>query len=201
MQYLNLFDKHIKTVIMRKINLIIALIIFLLIPSSLFPQDHNLEFNVLAGATAVDIEEAIGEEIEDWSVFNLGILATAAKSVNENMDAGLELGFQQLYYYEYIYDYPAQVGYSSRWEYGNASTIHLGAVFNFHSTGAYFKTGGNIRVFTDGSGVTLGLLTGGGFKINVSDKVYIPLGLRLDVVFGNATPIGLTLDTGVNIAL
>ena len=57
--------------------------------------------------------------------------------------------------------------------------------------------GAAVHIFNDGSGTVVGLLAATGADLTISDKLKIPLALRIEPVFGNATPFAVSIVTGL----
>ncbi len=44
----------------------------------------------------------------------------------------------------------------------------------------------------------LGLTLGGGYEVEVGDRLVVPLGFRVEPVFGNAVPISCSCHSGIH---
>ena len=65
----------------------------------------------------------------------------------------------------------------------------------------YVMTGASIHTFFNGTGTTVGIPLGAGHTIAVNDRFSIPLEFRVDIVFGDAVPIGIGGGAGVQFKL
>lgn len=163
-----------------------------------FSRDYNFTINAYLGGTIVDVAEAIGYEMEEWDNFSFGISATGTKNIDDDFSIGGEVGFHRLYYYEYIYDYPSQVGYDNYSIWGTISTVYLGPVAELLNDKRYLQGGLNLHIFTDGSGISPGILLGGGFRFELDNDMVIPIGGRIEIIFGSATPVSINLVSGIS---
>ena len=65
----------------------------------------------------------------------------------------------------------------------------------------YVQAGPAVHIFNDGSGTVLGLVLGGGYELELGDNFVLPLGVRVEPVFGNAVPVSFLLHTGIRYIL
>lgn len=148
-----------------------------------------------AGYTMVDIENAINySPLEEWD--HIGIIIKAV--VEYEMKPGLmlvgEVGENRLYYWEYRWS----DGYYSGTRYRSEWTTNIGFSIKKMLGEAYYIQGGpNVHIFNDGSGTVLGLVLAAGKDLQVGDLFTVPLGVRVEPVFGNAVPVSLLLHTGI----
>ena len=169
----------------------ILLLLLILIATTCYTQ-VNLSLVTGFGATAVDVEKAIeSDQLEDWNTFSYSFILNGEKKVKDNLSLACEFGYQKLYYWEEYYLSTSGYRYY-RW--GDVATIILGGTGRLHvSEKASVFSGLNIRIFTDGSGVTPAIPIGGEYTVWSREKIEIPIGLRTDVVFGNAVPIAFNI--------
>lgn len=168
---------------------IVLLSAFLLIITDINAQKLEISVNARGGGTIVDVAEAMGYVMEDWNTWCYGGYIQGLYSPNNYVSFGIDLGYQQLYYYEYR-------NYYGYYNWGNIGTFHVGPVLKLEAFNLYGEGGVHLHIFYNG--VVPGIMLAGGYKIPVSDRLSIPLGLRGDVIFGSATPIAATLILGLS---
>ena len=162
-------------------------------------QFRSVGVIVGAGYTAVDVEKAINySPLEEWD--NIGIIfkAVAEYELKPELFVVGEFGENRLYYWEYRWS----DGYYSGTRYRSEWTTNLGISFKkvFNET-LYLQAGPAIHIFNDGSGTVLGLNLGGGYQLELSDRFVLPIGFRVEPVFGNAVPISFLVHTGIRYVL
>jgi hypothetical protein len=179
---------------MKRFTIILAIA---LLTRTVGSQQVSLNLQNSIGYTIVDVEKAWETELDDWGQFSYQLVVQGLYNKDNGFAIGAETGFQRLYYWEERY-YVYVPDPSPRWRWGTIWTWHLGAVLEKQfENNFYVQSGANIRVFMDGSGVTPGILASGGYQFSLSDSFKIPVGLRIDIVFGSATPIPVTLGIGL----
>jgi hypothetical protein len=181
---------------MKKIAIIVAgLLCFSLVNA----QFRSVGVVVGAGYTAVNVEKAVDySPLEEWD--NIGIIfkAVAEYELRPGLMLVGEFGENRLYYWEYRWSdgYYSGIRYRSEW------TTNIGVSFKkMFNEVFYVQAGPGVHIFNDGSGTVLGLLLGAGYEISVGDRLVVPLGLRVEPVFGNAVPISILLNTGIRYIL
>lgn len=148
-----------------------------------------------AGITIVDIENAIDySPLEEWD--NIGVIFKAV--VEYELRSGLmlvgEVGENRLYYWEYRWS----DGYYSGTRYRSEWTTNIGfSIKKMLGESYYIQGGPNVHIFNDGSGTVLGLVLAAGYELQAGDLFTVPLGIRVEPVFGNAIPVSLLLHTGI----
>ena len=148
-----------------------------------------------AGITIVDVEKAIQTyNLSDWD--NIGVIVKAAGEyeLKPGLFAVGELGANRLYYWEYPYSdgFNSYVRWRSEW------TYNLGISFKkMLTTELFLQAGPAVHIFEDGSGTVLGLLLTLGYDLSVTENIKIPIGARIEPVFGNAIPTSILLNSGV----
>ncbi|MBN2610067.1 MAG: hypothetical protein JXB00_00775 [Bacteroidales bacterium] len=172
---------------------VIKSFIILLITAKGYSQQVEVGVSAFAGFTMVDVESAMEKVLTDWDQFCYGGVFYGFYNYRENLAIGFEAGFQRLYYWEEYYDY----GWGGYYRWGDINTIHFGPVAELGKNNLYLQGGLNIRIFTNGSGISPGLLIGGGYKFALSDRIILPVGFRTDVIFGSATPVAFNLSVGI----
>jgi hypothetical protein len=108
---------------------------------------------------------------------------------SETLSFGPEIGVSRLYFWEERY---IPNGLSPRYRWETVWTWFAGGLVRL-DLGAdnYVMTGASIHTFFNGTGTTVGIPLGAGHTIAVNDRVSIPLEFRVDIVFGDAVPIGI----------
>jgi len=152
-----------------------------------------------AGYTLVDIENAIDwSPLEEWD--NIGVVF---KAVGEyELKPGLllvgEFGENRLYYWEYRWT----DGYYSGTRYRSEWTTNIGFSFKkYIGDSFYLQAGPGVHIFNDGSGTVLGVLAGAGYEVDVGDRFKVPLGIRIEPVFGSAIPVSFLFHSGIRYIL
>ena len=180
---------------MKRIIILIPMLLWFAIS---FAQSFKLQSQAGFGATMVNVKKVIGDQLSNYNTYSYEFLLQGLlKSKHDKFRWMPEIGIQRLYYWEEEY-FAFTPDPSPRWRSGTIWTVHGGLgierpIYNY----GYFQTGANVRYFLDGSGIAPGLMAGVGLKYHVSAKIEIPLGVRLDVVFGNATPSSFCVCTGL----
>ena len=151
-----------------------------------------------AGITIVDVAEAIEwDDMEDWNTVAYIVKAEGEYQLTEGLNLGAELGINRLYYWEYRWSDGTYSGY--RW--GTESTTCLGVhLVKYFGESFYLKGGAGLHFFWSG-GTVPGLLASAGYAINLGGQLQLPLELRIEPVFGNATPVQVLLGVGIRYRL
>ena len=143
----------------------------------------------------MDVAEAVQTpNLSDWD--NLGIIIKAFGEYQLKPDIFVvgELGSNRLYYWEYPYSY----GFGTYYRWRSEWTYNLGiSLKKMIGEGVFVQAGPAIHIFEDGSGTVLGLLGAVGYNLSVTDKIKVPIGIRVEPVFGNAVPISILVHTGL----
>lgn len=155
------------------------------------------------GYTIVDVPEAMGlpeytaangHGLDDWDNVNMNFFGQFLFNSSKNFAWGIEAGANRLYYWEEKENQSSGTPY---WYYGTIWTYHVGPVFRWElSNQLYFYTGADLHIFSNDSGATGGVKGAVGYEIPLSKSVSIPLEFRVDAIFGDATPIGVSGGAG-----
>lgn len=170
-------------------KIILLVSFFLLSVMDSNAQKVEVSFNARGGGTIVDVAEAMGYAQEDWSTWCYGGYIQGLYAPIPYLSFGLDLGYQVLYYYDYR-DY---YGY---WYWGNIGTLHVGPTLQLQAFNFYGQGGVHLHVFHNGA--VPGIMAAGGYKINITKNFSIPIGIRGDIIFGDAVPIAVTLTLGLS---
>ena len=156
---------------------------------------HDLNGFLGAGYTAVNLAEAAGRpegELEQWDQFHYQIALQYAPFQLGRGALGLEVAYQQLYYYYYESPFGSQVARGENY----AETTSLQVFFQGAlGTKAFYQLGVGPHLFDDG--VALGVFGAAGLRILITDKMSLPVGLRTDFVTGDGLPTPIKLVLGV----
>jgi hypothetical protein len=182
--------------VMKKITLALAVLFCVTLSHAQF---RSVGLIVGAGYTAVDVEKAVDySPLEQWD--NIGIIFKAVAEYELRPELMLvgEFGENRLYYWEYRWSdgYYYGTRYRSEW------TTNIGISFKkIINTNLYLQAGPSIHIFNDGTGTVLGLNLGGGYQVELSDRLVLPIGFRVEPVFGNAVPVSFLAHTGLRYIL
>jgi len=177
---------------MKRFGFILIGLIYISLASAQFRS-----FGLVTGAgyTAVDIEEAIGwSPLEEWDNIGIIIKAVVEYEMKPTLFLVGEIGENRLYYWEYRYS----DGYNSVTRWRSEWTTNIVISFRkLMGEALYLQAGPGLHIFNDGSGTVLGFLLGAGYDLEISDRITIPLGIRIEPVFGNAIPVSFLLNSGI----
>ncbi|MDH4196005.1 MAG: SH3 domain-containing protein [Candidatus Aminicenantes bacterium] len=164
------------------------------------PAKKKFEFSLLGGAglTAVDVAKDLEieeEYLEDWDKFHWRIAAQAIYRLKPNLGVGLEVGFQSLYYFYYIYPYTE--GQDAYRENTVTATTVSGLVDI--RLGRYFfaQALAGVAMYEDSTLFSVGGALGGEFPINA--YLAVPVMARVDFVPGGPSPAALVVGLKVKI--
>jgi hypothetical protein len=151
-----------------------------------------------AGATIVDVAKAIEyDDLEEWDTWAVIIKAEGEYMLSEGLALGAEAGVDRLYYWEYRWSDGTYSG--TRW--GTEWTSNLGVhVIKYLGENFFLKGGAGLHFFFSG-GTVAGLLASAGYTVPLTDHLQLPVELRIEPVFGNATPILVVLGVGIRYKL
>jgi hypothetical protein len=150
-------------------------------------------FGIIAGGggTVVNVDKVVYPDIlSDWNTWGMVVKGFAEYKIGQGNALGLEIGTNRLYYWEY-----QAAGYS--W-YNWRNEWTTNAVFYFSKTLGnqfYLQSGAGIHIFHNGT--VIGILAGAGRSFLVTDNISVPIFLRVEPIFGTATPIAVNIGTGL----
>jgi len=152
-----------------------------------------------AGYTIVDIENAIDySPLEEWDNIGIIIKAVAEYELKPELFLVGELGENRLYYWEYRWS----DGYYSGTRWRAEWTTNLGvSIKKMMNESLFLQAGPAIHIFNDGSGTVLGLLLAAGYEMPIGTLFTLPLGLRVEPVFGSGIPVSVLAYTGLRYKL
>lgn len=162
-------------------------------------QFRSFGLVVGGGYTLVDIEEAVQTyNLTDWDHLGLILKASGEYELKPDLRLVGEAGANRLYYWEYYWSDGYYSG--SRWR--SEWTYNIGLSFKKQVGDALFlQAGPGVHIFADGSGTVLGVLLAVGYDLNITDQIKVPIGFRVEPVFGSAVPTSLLIHTGIRYEL
>lgn len=156
----------------------------------------DLGFSLGGGFTAVNFENASGysdEYLEDWGQGHFKATLYALVPLASKFKAGIEIGYNDLYWWYYRIPYgPSPVYRSAEW-----STLSVLAVMEKDLPGIFFTQAGAGVHFFDGD-PALSLTAAFGIKPRIKN-FGIPVCLRIDPIFGAGFPIAIALGAGLEL--
>ncbi len=169
---------------------IFAALIFFICISLSNAQFKSVGLVAGAGITAIDVQNTLEYALSNWNNYSFVIKGYVEYELKGGSLIGGELGTNRLYYWEY--PVPGYSWYNWRTEWTTNLVIYFSKYFNDKF---FIKTGAGLHIFHDGT--VPGLLIGAGYALSISDNFVIPLGLRIEPIFGTATPIAINLASGI----
>ena len=164
-------------------------------------SQSSIEFTLGLGTTIIDIEKLVeidentGTVALDWGTTNVGISGQYFISTSEKIAFGGELMYHSLYWYSVRVPYVPNPIYR---EY-SISTLRITPLIRFGGTNAFnFDLGPELN-FSDG--VSIGVLASANYNLAVSDKIDIPLKLRLDIMNKIVIYTPVSINVGVRIKM
>jgi hypothetical protein len=159
----------------------------------------EIGFTLYPGYSAVNFEKALGysdDYMDDWDQFYYSVSLKGFLTSDKPFHYGAEIGWQRLYYAYYIVPYVPSPLYREF----NISTISFMALARYSANQRFFILAGpGFHLFNDG--VALAVLIEPGYLIRLGENMKIPVSFRLNPVFGDGTPITISLGVGVNYTL
>jgi len=162
---------------------------------------QSFEFTIGAGVTAIDVEQLVekdeiaGTTAEEWEVFNYGISGQYFLASRGSLMFGAELMYQYLYYYRV--NVPFGEVDIFREYFVNAIKITPIVRFGINDSFA-FDLGPEFN-FMDG--LSLGLLVSANYYIPISDKIDIPIKVRVDIINDIVITVPISLNVGMRIKM
>jgi len=175
-----------------KRNCLLPVILVLSTISFSKAQDLYAGVNSGIGVNLLDVEKSEGGALSDWNKFSWIGNVEGLVLFPSGYILGAELNIQRLYSYSRFYS-PGNYYIN-----GNVWTFHAGAIAGIALTDQLFiKTGANLRIYSDGSGVAPGFMASVDYAIPLMENFSLPIGLRTDLIFANATTFSLNAMIGV----
>ena len=174
---------------------ILTIIVFSTFIATCTAQISSVGLLIGGGYTAVDVQKVVEPNtLSDWNNYGLIFKGFAEYRLSENKFLGMEIGRNRLYYWEY--QAPGYSWYDWRTEWTTNAVAYVSSRMgeNF-----FIQAGAGIHFFY--SGTVFGLLASAGTSFPVSKNIRIPVMIRVEPIFGSATPIALNLATGIKFNL
>ena len=176
------------------------ILIFLLFSCGIFAQKGiEISLSAYAGYTAVNFEKALGysdEDMEDWDQFYYSVSLKGFLTSDKPLHFGAEIAWQRLYYAYYIVPY----GPSPVYREFNVATTSVMALVRYSAENKFFAlAGAGIHFFEDG--VAPAIFIEPGYMISIGEKLKIPVSIRINPIFGDGTPIPVSVGVGLNYRL
>ena len=176
---------------MRK-NYLLLLILTLLVLPSAYGQELYGTVNSGIGINILNVEKSEGGPLNDWNKFSWIGNVEGLVLLNSGYLIGAEVNIHRLYSYS---RFNTLGNYYTK---GNIWTYHVGAIVGIASSDNLFvKAGGNLRIFSDGSGVAPGLMAAFDYSFPLLDNFSLPVGLRSDLLFGTAISLSFNATVGI----
>jgi hypothetical protein len=159
------------------------------------------------GYNFVDLEEATGtpefskklpvdqRQLVDWDRFFYNGEVQVLFSINDNLDAGIAVGFNRLYYWEERYRNLFDTRF--QFDYGTIWTFEVSALANYYFDQWFVQGALGLHNFQGEGAQTAGLSGGVGREMAITDKFSIPIIIKHDLVFGDGLTHGLNAGLGV----
>lgn len=188
--------KELTLILPKRITGLMILFFLLSNPAYIHAQKGiQLGVSVYPGFTLVNFEKALGYEDDhmiDWDQFYYSISIKAFLTSEKKSQFGAEISRQRLYYAYYGIPYPPLTAYREF----DVSTTSIHALLRYSPSSHFFLTTGlGVHIFNNG--VAASILVEPGYMINLGEKMKIPVSLRLNPVFGDGTPVPVSLGAGI----
>lgn len=173
-------------------------IVLLIVPFYIFSQS-TIELNIGAGQTAIDIEHLVDiDEVPktvatDWGLENYGVGVQYFLSKNLFYRFGAEVMYQHQYWYDV--KIPNTVNQYSYREY-SVESLKITPILRLGSDILSIDLGPEFN-FNDEMEISLGLLTSFNYNIKITENIFIPIKLRVDIISGTVVNVPLSLNTGI----
>lgn len=174
----------------------IILIVILIFPIFAFSQ-KSVEFTAAAGYTFVDVEnlvdkdEIAGSWATDWDNFSYGFGAQVFLFSVKNMTFGAELMYHRLFWYSVAVPY----GYETIYRTYYVNSTRLTPILRIGANNKFSADIGPEFNFMDG--MAIGLMVSSNYSISISEKLEVPLKLRLDLIGGTVLYLPITFNAGI----
>jgi hypothetical protein len=159
-------------------------------------KENRLTFGLQGGAglTMVNLAKASGYDepiLSDWGTFHYKFNVQAFYKFGL-IELGLEVGYNDLYWYSLRIPYGIQTIYREN----SVSTMNIYGLLQHVTPSAIFlQAGAGIHVFDEGS--ALGFMGTVGYDFRLSERLSMPIFLRFDLILGDGTPTPVSLGAGI----
>lgn len=184
-----------------------ALPLFMLLAGIAAGAQYKINFHNSWGYNLVNIEEATGSpkfddslppdsrQLTDWNQFYYNGELQFLKTTSDDLDIGVALGFNRLYFYEERY---RNFGNNDFYfDYGTIWTFEVSGIINKYWNEWFGTLSAGLHTFQDGSGSTGGLAFGAGRTVELSSSFSLPVVFKMDMVFGDGTTLAPNLGVGL----
>lgn len=177
---------------MKRLFFLLILMLFL---GQAHAQFRSAGLVLGAGYTIVDIEDAIDySPLEDWDHIWIIIKGVAEYEMKPGLMLVGEIGENRLYYWEYRWT----DGYYGGTRWRSECTTNIGiSVKKMMNENVYIQGGPSVHIFNDGTGTVLGLLLAAGYDLPLVREFTLPMGIRVEHVFGSGIPISVLVHSGI----
>lgn len=147
-----------------------------------------------AGSTMVDLVKVTDYDepiLKNWGTSHYQIKLQALYRIG-SIEPGVEVGYNDLYWYYLKIPYGTQWIYRERY----INTINIyGLLQHTRPNAIFLQAGAGVHFFHDGT--SLGFMGTAGYEFRLSEKLSMPVFIRLDLILGDGTPIPLSLGAGI----
>jgi len=155
-------------------------------------QDIYGTVNSGIGINVLNVEKSEGGPLNDWNTFSWTANVEGLVLLPSGYLLGAEVNVHRLYSYSRFY---APGNYYIN---GNIWTYHVGLIGGIALTdNFYVKVGGNLRIYSDGSGVAPGFMAGFDYVLPLSGNFSLPVGFRSDLILGHAITASFNAMVGL----
>ena len=173
--------------------------LFILSPTPGHAQKKKeISLSVYPGFTLVNFEKALGysdDYMDDWDQFHLAVALRGFLVSGTTVDLGAEIAWQKLYYAYYRVPYGTSPVYREFY----ISTFSFTALGKYSKNNFFALAGAGLHFFNDGVAPSLTLETG--LILNKDKNLSFPVSVRLNPVFGDGTPVPVSLGVGARYVL
>ena len=164
-------------------------------------SQRSVELTATIGYTAVDIEgivevdEISGTVASDWGQLNGGVSGQLFLNSAGDFGFGVELMYHHLYWYSVEVPY----GYYDIYREYSINAFRITPIIRYGPDNMVSIDIGPELNFLDG--LRVGLLTSINYNLSISDRIYVPLKLRFDIIDYIKPVVPISLNAGVRIKI
>jgi hypothetical protein len=178
----------------------VLIFVMVLVPFICCSQ-RSVELTATIGYTAVNIEgivevdEISGTEATDWGQLNGGVSGQLFLASAGDFGFGIELMYHHLYWYSVEVPY----GYYDIYREYSINAFRITPIIRYGPDNMVSVDLGPELNFLDG--LRVGLLTSINYNLSISDRIYVPLKLRFDIIDYIKPVVPISLNAGVRIKI
>jgi hypothetical protein len=178
-----------------------ALILIIILAPFICYSQRSVELTATIGYTGVDIEgivevdEISGTEASDWGQLNGGVSGQLFLSSAGDFGFGIELMYHHLYWYSVEVPY----GYYDIYREYSINAFRITPIIRYGPDNMVSIDLGPELNFLDG--LRVGLMTSVNYNISVSDRIYVPIKLRFDIIDYIKPVVPISLNAGVRVKI